>query len=185
MGRNGWQDPQLKIYYLPGMPKQILRPTQDDTHFRICYNYFMNPSGEKHQLWERRQAELWDRIFQVTQDVVVLADSFEDTSGGVILKQEMVKAAMQVGSHLVRATASDDRPGFYDHLHEAKMKAVETDYWLRLAYVLQQREDVQKDLSSIITQYGAVIELLQKMMRHMRDEKDAVSRHVKGPRVSL
>ena len=145
----------------------------------------MNPSEGGHQVWERRQAELWDRIFQVTQDVVVLADSFEDTSGGVILKQEMVKAAMQVGSHLVRATASDDREGFYNHLHEAKMRAVETDYWLRLAYVLQQREDVQKDLSSIITQYGAVIELLQKMMRHVREEKDVVARHHKGPRVSL
>lgn len=145
----------------------------------------MNSEGEHHQIWERRQAELWDRIFQVTQDVVVLADSFEDTAGGAILKQEMVKTAMQVGSHLVRATASDERDGFYNHLHEAKMKAVETDYWLRLAYVLQQQENVQKDLSSIITQYGAVIELLQKMMRHVHEEKDVIARHHKGPKVNL
>ena len=145
----------------------------------------MNGEADHHQMWERRQAELWDRIFQVTQDVVVLADSFEDSAGGIILKQEMVKAGMGVGSHLVRATASDVREEFYNHLHEAKMKAVETDYWLRLAYVLQQREDVQKDLSSIITQYGAVIELLQKMMRHVREEKDVLARHVKGPKISL
>lgn len=136
-------------------------------------------------MWERRQAELWDRIFQVTQDVVVLADSLDNSTGGSALKGEMVRSAMHVGSNLVRATASDDKDGFYHHLSESKMKAVETDYWLRLAYVLQQREDVQKDLSSIITQYGAVIELLNKMMRHVHNEKDALLRHQRGPKVSL
>src|SRR6185436_17886381 len=116
----------------------------------------MPAEGDRHLVWERRQAELWDRIFQVTQDVVVLADGLGDTTGSSVLKNEMVKSAMQVGSNLVRATASDEGGTFYDHLREAKMKAVETDYWLRLAYVLQQREDVQKDLSGIITQYSAV-----------------------------
>lgn len=141
--------------------------------------------GDKHIVWERRQTELWDRIFQVTQDVVVLADSFDNGTGGAILKEEMVRSAMQVGSNLVRATASDEGQTFYGHLLEAKMRAVETDYWLRLAYVLQQREDVQKDLSSVITQYSAVIDLLQKMMRHVHDEKGAVIRHHRGPKVSL
>ncbi len=141
--------------------------------------------GDKHIIWERRQTELWDRIFQVTQDVVTLADSFDNTAGATVLKEEMVKSAMAVGSNLVRATASEEGNNFYSHLGEAKMKAVETDYWLRLAYVLQQREEVQKDLSSVISQYSAVIDLLAKMMRHVHDEKGAVMRHHRGPKVSL
>lgn len=145
----------------------------------------MPMEGDRHVIWERRQAELWDRIFQVTQDVVVLADSLDNTTGGGVLKEEMARSAMQVGSNLVRATASDEGNNFYQYLQEAKMRAVETDYWLRLAYVLQQNENVQKDLSSVISQYGAVIDLLNKMMRHVHDEKDAVVRHHKGPKVSL
>lgn len=145
----------------------------------------MNSEVDRHIVWERRQAELWDRIFQVTQDVVTLADSFDEGTGGRTLKEEMVRSAMQVGSHLVRATASDERDGFYRHLTEAKMRAIETDYWLRLAYVLHQREEVQKDLSSIITQYGAVIDLLNKLMRHVHEEPDAPLRHHRGPKVSL
>lgn len=141
--------------------------------------------GDKHIIWERRQTELWDRIFQVTQDVVTLADSFDNTAGATVLKEEMVKSAMAVGSNLVRATASEEGNNFYAHLGEAKMKAVETDYWLRLAYVLQHREEVQKDLSSVISQYSAVIDLLAKMMRHVHDEKGAVMRHHRGPKVSL
>lgn len=145
----------------------------------------MQLEGDKHIVWERRQAELWDRIFQVTQDVVSLADSFDNGTGASVLKEEMVKSAMGVGSNLVRATASEDGTTFYTHLTEAKMKAIETDYWLRLAYVLQQREDVQKDLSSIISQYSAVIDLLAKMMRHVHDERGAVVKHHRGPKVSL
>jgi four helix bundle protein len=141
--------------------------------------------GDKHIIWERRQTELWDRIFQVTQDVVTLADGFTDNTGGRVLKEEMVKSAMAVGSNLVRATASDEGNNFYGHLNEAKMKAVETDYWLRLAYVLNQRDEVQKDLSSVISQYSAVIDLLAKMMRHVHDEKGAVVKHHRGPKVNL
>ncbi len=33
-------------------------------------------------MWERRQAELWDRIFQVTQDVVTLAETLPGISAG-------------------------------------------------------------------------------------------------------
>lgn len=144
-------------------------------------------TGDQHSvLWERRQAELWDRIFQVTQDVVGLAETIEDTVGGEVLKESLAKSAMSVGSQLVRATASDDKAGFVHHLTEAKMQAVEADYWLRLAYILQQQDEVQRDLSSIITQYAAVIDLLQKMIRHVQGEKDAVVRstHMRGPKVS-
>ena len=144
----------------------------------------MAMTQEQHVIWERRQAELWDRIFQVTQDVAMLADTIEDTSGGTILKSEMVKSAMAVGSCLVRATASDRKDDFSKFLHESKMKAVETDYWLRLAYILQEREDVQKDLSSIITQYASIVDLLSKMMQHVRSERD-FSAHHRGPKVVL
>jgi hypothetical protein len=45
----------------------------------------MDPS-DQHISWEHRQAELWDRIFQVTQDVVTLADSMSDDAGGSVIK---------------------------------------------------------------------------------------------------
>ncbi len=134
--------------------------------------------------WEHRQTELWDRIFQVTQDVVTLADGLDESSGGGVVKSEMMKSAMQVGVKLVRANAADDPAEFNNHLQEAKMKAIETDYWLRLAYILQQREDVQRDLSSIITQYSAIIDLLQKFLRHTKGERNVISRHTKGPRIN-
>ncbi|MDP3996964.1 MAG: four helix bundle protein [Candidatus Andersenbacteria bacterium] len=134
-------------------------------------------------IWEHRQAELWDRIFQVIQDVVTLADSLEDDAGGVIVKQEMVKTAMAVGTHLVRANAAEEPGDFDRHLTEARMKAIETDYWLRLAYVLQQKEEVQRDLSSIITQYAGIVDLLHKFIRHTRTEKNVINRHTKGPRI--
>jgi hypothetical protein len=53
-----------------------------------------------------------------------------------------------------------------------------------LAYVLQQRDDVQRDLSSIITQYTGIVDLLQKFIRHTRTEKNVISRHTKGPRIT-
>ena len=143
----------------------------------------MNPS-DQHITWEHRQAELWDRIFQVTQDVVMLADTMNDDAGGTVVKSEMVKSAMAVGSHLVRANASESPEEFDESLREAKMRAVETDYWLRLAYVLQQRDDVQRDLSSIITQYTGIVDLLQRFIRHTRTEKNVISRHTKGPRIT-
>lgn len=142
------------------------------------------PSPDQHATtWEHRQAELWDRIFQVTQDVVHLGESLDGESGGIV-KGELIKAAMSVGIELVRANAADEAHKFTHHLEEARLKAIETDYWLRMVYVLQQREDVQRDLSSIITQYSAIIELVRRFERHARFEKDVIRRHTKGPRVS-
>jgi len=143
----------------------------------------MDPS-DQHISWEHRQAELWDRIFQVTQDVVTLADSMSDEAGGTVIKSEMLKSAMAVGSNLVRANAAEVPTEFDESLKEAKLRAIETDYWLRLAYVLQQRDDVQRDLSSIITQYTGIVDLLQKFIRHTRTEKNVISRHTKGPRIT-
>lgn len=146
-----------------------------------------NPSSaDQHAiLWERRQAELWERIFQVTQDVVALAEGLNDKAGAKVLKEAMIHSAFAVGEQVVRATAAEERGDFTHHLQEAKMKAIETDYWLRLTYIIAQREDVQHDLSSIISQYAAVVELLQKMTKHIREEKDAVHRHSHGPKISL
>lgn len=138
----------------------------------------------RHAAWERQQAEIWDRIFQVTQDVVMLVDSIEGGTGVQGVKKELVHCAMAVGSQLVRANASDDRREFLSYLHEARMKAIETDYWLRMAYLLQQREELQRDLSTIITQYSGIIDLLQKFTRHSQGEQDLISRHARGPRVN-
>lgn len=135
-------------------------------------------------LWERRQEELWERIFQVTQDVVLLADTLGEDSGGTIMKEEMVRSAMTVGKCLVRATAADSSADFEKYVTEARMQAIEADYWLRLAYIVQQREDVQRDLSSIITQYATIIDLLQKLTTHVHQHHDG-RRHTKGPKVSL
>jgi len=134
-------------------------------------------------MWERRQSELWDRIFQVTQDIVVLAESFDDRLGGAVIKEEMVRAAMNVGKYLVRATAADTNDGFVQQATESKMSAIETDYWLRLGYIIQQREDVQRDLSNIITQYSGIITQIQKLADHVEGHKDA-QRHGRRPKVS-
>lgn len=115
--------------------------------------------------WEQKQAELWERVFQVTQDVVALAETVPDSMGGAICATEMVKSAMNVGKQLVRANAADARAQFQAALDEAKLSAVETDYWLRLLYLLQQREEVQRDLSSIINQYSAIVEILQRLTK--------------------
>ncbi len=144
----------------------------------------MNLEAQHDVTWERRQAELWDRIFQVTQDVVALADQMDNSTGGSVVKTEMVKAAMAIGTQLVRANAADEAHEFHRCLSEARLKAVETDYWLRLAYILQQRDDVQRDLSSIITQYTAIVDLLQKFMRHTQTEKHVIARHTRGPRIN-
>lgn len=115
--------------------------------------------------WEQKQAELWERVFQVTQDVVALAETVPDSMGGAICATEMVKSAMNVGKHLVRAHAADAKSAFHTALEEAKLSAIETDYWLRLLYLLQQREEVQRDLSSIINQYSAIVEILQRLTK--------------------
>lgn len=140
---------------------------------------------EQHVVWERRQAEIWDRIFQVTVDVVAVADTLDESVGQKELREQLVKAAMGVGAELVRANASNSAADFERYVDEARMKAIETDYWLRLIYVLQQQEDVQRDLSSVITQYAAIINLLNKFMRHTRSEPDVIARHAKGPKVNL
>ncbi len=142
------------------------------------------PDELQHATWERRQAELWDRIFQVTQDVVTLADSMDNSVSYGVVKAEMIKSAMGVGAELVRANAAEEANVFQAHLQESRMKAVETDYWLRMAYVLQQREDIQRDLSGVITQYAAIVDLLQKLARHTRAEKNVIARHTRGPLVS-
>lgn len=116
--------------------------------------------------WEQRQAELWERVFQVTQDVVALADSAGDGVGVGVCKNKMVEAAMNVGRQLVRASASVSAPKFESGLEEARLSAIETDYWLRLLYLLQQEEDVQRDLSSVINQYSSIVELLARLSAH-------------------
>ena len=115
--------------------------------------------------WEQKQGELWERVFQVTQDVVALAETVPDTMGGAVCATEMVKSAMNVGKLLVRASAADNKTVFQAGLEEAKLSAIETDYWLRLLYLLQQREEVQRDLSSIINQYSAIVDLLQRLLK--------------------
>ena len=143
------------------------------------------PADDQHSVtWEHRQAELWERLFQVTSDVVALADSFGDDVGGAIVKESMVRSAMAVGAQLVRANAADDATEFRACIRESRMKAVETDYWLRMAYVLQQREDVQRDLSGIINQYTGIVDLLDRFIRHTKTEKDVLVRHTRGPRVN-
>lgn len=143
----------------------------------------MDPS-EHRALWERRQAELWDRIFQVTQDVVHLADTIERDSGGVVLQQGLLNAAMNVGKFLVRATASDVENEFRKNVEESRMQAIEADYWLRLAYMVQQHSTVQRDVSNIITQYSSIIDLLQKMLQHVDRAHDS-QKHMERPRVAL
>ncbi len=143
----------------------------------------MDPS-EHRAVWERRQAELWDRIFQVTQDVVHIADTMEETSGGVVLKQGLLNAAMSVGKFLVRATASDSETHFRTNVEESRMQAIEADYWLRLAYIVQQHEGVQRDVSNVITQYASIIDLLKKMETHV-DRTHDVTELAPRQKVSL
>jgi len=141
-------------------------------------------NNQHNVVWEHRQAELWDRIFQVTQDVVSLAETLESNAGGSVLKEQMLKSAMAVGKYLVRATASNSSEDFQRYVEQSRLKAVETDYWLRMAYIIQQREDIQRDLSSIITQYSGIVDLLQKMIRHVHDKHDA-NQHRQMPKVNL
>lgn len=144
------------------------------------------PADERHLVtWERRQAELWDRVFQVTQDVVGVADGMGDAAGSTTVRTELLKTALDVGVELVRANVAEESEAFYHHLQAARLRAIETDYWLRVAYLVQQREEVQRDLSSIITQYAAVVDLIQKFMRHARAEANPATHHARGPKVSL
>lgn len=135
-------------------------------------------------VWEHRRAELWDRIFQVTQDVVTLAETLQETPGTQVVRTELTRSAMDVGKYLARATAAEAEGQFRSNIEEARLKAIESDYWLRLAYIVQQREEVQRDLSSIITQYVGIIELLHKMGQHVRSAHD-MEAHTRGPKVNL
>lgn len=137
-----------------------------------------------HVVWERRQAELWDRIFQVTQDVVTLAESLNGSPGLRELREELLRCAMAVGAELVRANAADSPMEFERCVREARLKAIEADYWLRLVYVLQRKDAVQRDLSSIIAQYAAIIGLLQRFVQHTHGEVNVLRRHGKGPLIS-
>ena len=49
------------------------------------------PSEQHNNTWEHHQAELWDRVFQVTQDVVDLAGNLSDEGGNETVKDEMIK----------------------------------------------------------------------------------------------
>ena len=133
--------------------------------------------------WEHRQAELWDRIFQVTQDVVTLGQTLR-SDGSAVVRDEMIKAATAVGIHMVRANAADEANDFTHHVTEARLKAIEADYWLRISFVLQQDEDAQKDVSSILSQYTAIVDLLHKLSHHVAGKPSPSPKHTKGPLVS-
>ncbi len=143
----------------------------------------MDAEGHR-ALWERRQAELWERIFQLVQDVAVLIDSFADRSGGSVMKEALMRSSMSIGKHLVRATAADHEKDFVMHIEEAKMQAVEADYWLRIMYVVQPHEESQRDISNVIAQIASIVDLLTKMSGHLEKQHDA-SEHMAGPKVSL
>lgn len=141
-------------------------------------------NGNHHVVWEHRQAELWNRIFQATQDIVAFAEILPENAGTRLVQEELIRSAMSIGSQLVRANAADDRPSFVQAVNEARLKAIETDYWLRMAYTIQKREELQRDISGLLGQYAAIIDLLQTFTHHVEREPDAVSRHTKGPRVT-
>ncbi|HBE90181.1 MAG: hypothetical protein A3E37_03375 [Candidatus Andersenbacteria bacterium RIFCSPHIGHO2_12_FULL_46_9] len=140
---------------------------------------------EQHVVWERRQTEIWDRIFQAMSDVVAVAETLDNSVGQKQLQEQLMKSAMCIGVKLVRANASGRAVKFEKYLEEARMKAIETDYWLRLIYVLQQREEVQRDLSSVISQYAAIINMLNKFIKHTQDEPDVIARHARGPKINM
>jgi predicted acyl esterase len=58
-------------------------------------------------IWERRQAELWDRIFQVTQDVVTLADSLEEKRGEAVMREELLRYASPLETATERFARED------------------------------------------------------------------------------
>ena len=144
----------------------------------MAYTVSMPSSEEKTAIgWEQKQAELWDRVFQATSDAAALAASLEDDAGGSVIKQELVRTAMKVGLELVRANSAESASDFQGSVLEAKQAAVEVDYWLRLSYVLQQRDDIQRDLSSLITQYASIIELLERTVKNAKKERGIAPAH--------
>jgi four helix bundle protein len=141
-------------------------------------------SDDHHRaVWEQKQAELWDRIFQVSSEVVDLTRNMEDDEGGEVVSSELVKSAMRIGAFLVRANAAEKQLTFTELVVEARMQAIETDYWLRMLYVLQQKADVQRDLSSVITQYASIIDMLDRLVAHVKGEPSAVKKHTRRTKV--
>ena len=131
--------------------------------------------------WDKQQAELWDRIFQVTQDVADLAGTVTDSRGGSVVRDQMVEAAMGVGLEVVRANASATRADFTKYVAAARLSAIETDYWIRMVYMLQQQDDNQQEISSLITQYAALIDLLQRLSRSENPASAGLSRSETRP----
>jgi len=121
-------------------------------------------------IWDKQQAELWDRIFQITQDVADLAGTVADERGGSVVRDQMVAAAMGVGLAVVRANASARRTEFAKYVTEARMSAIEADYWIRMVYMLQQQDNSQQEISSLITQYAALIDMLQRLSREIPNQ---------------
>lgn len=141
-------------------------------------------SAAHRALWERRQAELWERIFQLAQDIAVLADSFEETAGGRVMKEELIKSSMNIGKFLVRATSANAEQTFIENIEESRMQAIEADYWLRLIYVVDQRSSVQQSVTNVITQLAGIIDLLKKMEDHVEHWHDS-PQHVQRTKVTL
>jgi four helix bundle protein len=137
-----------------------------------------------HLPWERRQAELWDRVFQATQDVAALADSMGKSVGEGIVREELVRAACQTGAELVRANAAHSKQVFLKYMEAARLKAIETDYWLRLGYLLQNHESLQRDVSNLLAQYSQLVEMLHSFIKHAEQEEDVIAKHTVGPRVT-
>lgn len=141
-------------------------------------------SAAHRALWERRQAELWERIFQLAQDIAVLADSFEESAGGRVMKEELIKSSMNIGKFLVRATSANAEHTFIENIEESRMQAIEADYWLRLIYVVDQRSSMQQGVTNVITQLAGIIDLLKKMEDHVEHWHDTKT-HTERTKVSL
>jgi four helix bundle protein len=134
----------------------------------------------RHERWERWQTQLWDRIFHATHDIVMLTNHLDQGRGEQLVSESLLASAMGVGSALVRANAADSQTQFVAAIREARLKAIETDYWLRLVYALQQRKAVKHDVSSMITQYASIVDLLRKYLTHITQEAKSIHHHTKG-----
>lgn len=141
-------------------------------------------SGEHAAFWERHRTELWDRVFQAAGEVSLLADSLEGGAGLTLAREKLLQAAFGVGVALVAANAADDHVHFMKALSQAVTQAVEVDYWLRLLTVLGRSNNLQQEVTGLLAQYGAVVQLLRRLRQHVGAEPNAVARHTrKGPRV--
>lgn len=142
-------------------------------------------SGEHAIFWERHRTELWDRVFQASGEIALLADSLEGGPPSMVTARDsLLKAAWGVGVALVLANAADERASYTAALRQAVASAITTDYWLRLLVVLDRRGDRPVEVVGLLAHYGAVVTLLRKLEQHVAGEPDAVARHTKkGPQV--